>query len=387
MTEGPHIVSLTNVAPGHTGSKLDFDYAVVNSTIDPSGSRNSTINGTTTSSSNTDSSPSSSSGVNGGVIGGAVGGGVVGLALIVFGIWWFLRKRKARARSESREPLDLNGEEVKPFPLEGNDDPASTSASNSASTSNHTVPENSNQGVMSSLDYSDHNSRPPSAREPDQSRVPFLTNVPPPPPSNNTSYPRSAPSEGNEPYNSGTEFRGPFGYLTESNLGEGTENGRNRFDGGSGHQAGSRSTGTGDGTDTGSRSAPSIGTATSPLPATVISTPPPVVRQDGDRDGGGDGDRDRRFPSTIVTQTKSLGVTLPYTARSPFNSSTTTLSSSPTVVSRNEHHGYSDLGRMIVPGREVDIGPLLPDGGDGHIHDTLPPDYHQATEPLPGQRA
>lgn len=86
---------------------------------------------------------------------------------------------------------------------------------------------------------------------------------------------------------------------------------------------------------------------------------------------------DRSVPQV---QGKQAGVPLPYTAQ-PVDR--------PVSVVRSQGLGDSasvrDLERQTVPGRENDAGPVDPNGLDSP-GELLPPDYHQATQPLPGQR-
>lgn len=72
-----------------------------------------------------------------------------------------------------------------------------------------------------------------------------------------------------------------------------------------------------------------------------------------------------------LSSTKSSGVTLPYTAARP---------SAPRRTVSDMEDRYS------VPGREMDMGPADLSDEDGHQDGLLPPDYQQATQPLPGQR-
>lgn len=69
-------------------------------------------------------------------------------------------------------------------------------------------------------------------------------------------------------------------------------------------------------------------------------------------------------PPVIAGSAKVPAVALPFTARQPVSPE-----------------------RMNIPGREQDMGPIpMQFSDDGHDHDgPLPPDYQQATEPLPGQ--
>ena len=79
-------------------------------------------------------------------------------------------------------------------------------------------------------------------------------------------------------------------------------------------------------------------------------------------------------PSPITSSYKSLATAVPFTARRP-----STMASSDEATLRTP-------SRMFVPGREMDAGPLSPTTQESHELEILPPDYHQATEPLPGQR-
>ena len=81
-----------------------------------------------------------------------------------------------------------------------------------------------------------------------------------------------------------------------------------------------------------------------------------------------------RHPGSL----KSATVSLPYTSRPP---------TSPPIREQNTETPSAEAGeeRMMLPGRDVDVGPL------GHHDDReedemLPPNYQQATQPLPGQR-
>ena len=83
-----------------------------------------------------------------------------------------------------------------------------------------------------------------------------------------------------------------------------------------------------------------------------------------------------RPPTSDLRPTKSLGVALPYTARSSGDIRTSTsLASSPPLQQQ-----YN------LPDRELDMGPVpMLDEEEQEHPEMLPPDYHQATQPLPGQ--
>jgi hypothetical protein len=73
--------------------------------------------------------------------------------------------------------------------------------------------------------------------------------------------------------------------------------------------------------------------------------------------------------TTLSPRTKSHGMAARFTAQptqSPF--------------------GTVNLPRMRREGRETDMGPLAAPDDHQRNDDILPPDYQQATEPLPGQR-
>jgi hypothetical protein len=80
-------------------------------------------------------------------------------------------------------------------------------------------------------------------------------------------------------------------------------------------------------------------------------------------------------PSPITQSYKSLAAAIPFTARRPS-----------TLASSDGQSTTATPSRMFIPGREMDAGPLSPTTQESHELEMLPPDYHQATEPLPGQR-
>jgi hypothetical protein len=157
--------------------------------------------------------------------------------------------------------------------------------------------------------------------------TPYLSMIPPPPPSSNASYPASAPDQSREQYDSlrslGDQAHPPSAFPTSRTS----------------HQAPS-----------------DAGTFGQPHPQPPA--PPP------------------RVPSTS-TSTKTPGIALPFTARRP-----STLASS-----EDSSQAQTPSRRLFVNGRESDAGPipLSPLSDESHEMGILPPDYHQATEPLPGQ--
>lgn len=331
LTDGLHTVNVTNL--GNTaGSFFDFDYAVVNSTIDPSGSTGNSTGGSGSGSSN-----------NVGAIAGGVVGGVVGLALVVLLAWLLLRRSARRKKDDYYYPkpvegrMDLNGEEIKPYEhgMPSQRDPSS-----------YTIPDMALDGTGSFHGYSTNNPRSPSAREADTSQTPFLSQVPPPTPSNTTSYPHSV-----DPSTSSTGDAPSV--LGSSAL-------PNSFTNGSGS--------TGEPTTNLPGQQRSFGTSSASGPTTGV-------------------------PS-IIAETKSAGVALPYTARIPEASAQLPPTASPPREDAPNRHSRvaspsaSSTQRMYVPGRELDMGPvpLVEEEGEGEGDDqVLPPDYHQATQPILGQ--
>ncbi|WWC64615.1 uncharacterized protein I303_107226 [Kwoniella dejecticola CBS 10117] len=373
LTDGPHVLQMINLG-GPPGNFLDFDYAVVNSTIDPSGQpHNTTGTNTTSSSSDNGSSDSSGGSSNIGAIVGGVVGGVVGLALVCI-LAWFLFCRKQHKNKEgypypmkSKEPMDLNGEEVKPFQHPNNqyNDPTGTHSSSSNGDESYNNSGYQNQGSLNGHPMSGST----SARDMDQTNMPFLSALPAPPSSNATSYPRSVvppSSSGRSPSAGGEEgYSNPFNAPSSATFG---------------HQSNSGHTHTG------------------PM------TPPAAVPSSGTAGAAG----------TRSTSNKTPGVSLPFTALPPIPSSN--LSDDPLTSNDDDHdhnHGHNSPSlsdprprapfasprerertssiasgqRMYVPGREQDMGPLgLDHSEEEENYGTLPPDYQQATEPLPGQR-
>ncbi len=334
LTDETHQLLVTNVGDGRQGSYIDFDYAVINSTVDPNAAVTGNSTGTNITASTSISASSSATGAasqisgstiqkggsNAGPIAGGVVGGVAGLAIIGLLAWFFLRRRQNNNQRHymepSAEPVNLSGDEVKPYPHGSSED---AYAETGAGT-----------GAFAGWRGNSTNVTSPSARETDHSSTPFLTAVPPPPASNATSYPRSVapPSSADNasPVEETSAYVNPF---------TGTGGPRSYADNQS-PAASAMSTGTAPDSTSGSD------------PTTSSTTPPP------------------RAP-------KTAGVALPFTARPP------------TALSANSS-SFSSPNRMQREGREFDMGPAIPpaEHGEGY-HPPLPPDYQQAIEPLPGQ--
>ncbi|WVR00251.1 hypothetical protein IAU59_007394 [Kwoniella sp. CBS 9459] len=366
LEDGPHTLTMTNIGlPDLSKLYLGFDWAVVNSSVDPttvnSGTTGTNITGSTNGLPTNPVTPEADGGsTNIPAIAGGVAGGVVGLALVAI-LAWFLHKRSKRNKEDlayvmrSKGPMDLDGGEVKPYEHGTN---AYHQPLPSSSSSDVGFPQN---GIGQDLI--------PAAREIDHSRTPFLTAVPAPPPSNATSYPRSVnpPSSVGSPpslaQRSNSSHLNPFGITAASTA---------TF----GHGHGSSPQGSSAGDDD------------------SIVTPSP---------GGGG--------ATTTRPAKSAGVALPFTARPPVLPPISSGSDSghdmselapppqPQPAFGRERNSSFGSQRMYVPGREQDMGPVpLPPArsgqGDGNEEDeeqedqygTLPPDYHQATQPLPGQQ-
>ncbi|ODO05388.1 hypothetical protein L198_02081 [Cryptococcus wingfieldii CBS 7118] len=332
LDEGPHSVQLINLGQGPKGKYLDIDYIVVNSTVDPalSGGNNTEGDSISTSTASPASGNSSSS-MTSGAIAGAVVGGIVGLALVVV-LAWFLFRRNKGAPGQAESPylkpgrldsrMDLNGDEVKPFM--SNDPHAPRAHPGAAMGAYYTTLAPHNPA-------NNNHTYPlgPLGREDHEERTPFLNGIPAPPPSNALSYPRS--------------------------------------------------------------DVPPNGDGWPPLPSS---------------EGANNSSSGQSF--------KSAGISLPYTAHPPSQSPPSSLNTNPnphpapasshqasspgadlpnphqpyaSPTSGDARHSQASLGRMYVPGREQDIGPLGAGFDEAPLsEEVLPPDYSQATEPLPGQR-
>lgn len=236
-----------------------------------------------------------------------MGGAAAAILLLLLA--WLLWRRRNRRRNESgymdKPPLDLTGDEIRPFrnsttpPADG---PAWTEHPSTMITTE--APYGQHPSASTTTDLS-------NGQGSGNTSAPYLTMIPPPPPSSHTSYPPSsdhARSPFVDPYAVGTQRQDRSTTFTASEAG-------------------------------------------------TFGPPPPASD-----------------PSPITQSYKSLATAVPFTARRP-----STLASS-------EESTIQTPSRIFVPGREMDAGPLGPTSEESHELEMLPPDYHQATEPLPGQR-
>jgi hypothetical protein len=346
LTDGPHTIVMATLPVSSSLNNVDFDYAVVNSTINPDGvTGNSTGTNSTTSTANGQGTTSSGGSSTGAIAGGVVGGVVV-LAILGVLAWWFMRRKQRGKRVPSSEPIDLTGDEVKPFPHGG----AGGAYGGSPGLMGYSA---------SQVHHSQHSLLPSNSDS-----TPQLSNIPQPPPSIATSYPRSVdpPSTfGGSPNHipEGMAFLLPDPYHPV---------GSSAYGGYVSPTAGSVPSGSS------VMYMPSAPSAPASVPASVSS---------GAASAAGEITQHQTLDPTTPTEARKLkspGVILPFTARPPAPQSTMSDSNSSFSALTT-----SPLTRMTVHGREQDLGPM------GEVHheageDTLPPNYEQATEPLPNQR-
>ncbi|ODN81541.1 hypothetical protein L202_01960 [Cryptococcus amylolentus CBS 6039] len=331
LDEGPHSVQLINLGQGPKGKYFDIDYIVVNSTVDPalSGGNNTEGDSTSTSTASPDSSTSSSS-MTSGAIAGAVVGGIVGLALVVVLAWFLFRRNKsAPGRPESpylkpgRLDTRMDLNGDEVKPFMSNDSQAPRALPGAAVGAYYTT-----LAPHNSANNSHSYPLGPLGRDDLEERTPFLNGSPAPPPSNTLSYPRSEVP--------------PNGAGLPLPSSEGANN------------------------SSSGRSSKSAGVS---LPYTAH--PPPQSPRSSLNTN-----RNPHPAPASSHQVSSPGADLP-DPHQPYASPT----------SGDARRSQASLGRMYVPGREQDIGPL----GAGfdevpRSEEVLPPDYSQATEPLSGQR-
>ena len=371
LPEGQHTLHLLNTGTDGTQG-TDFDYAVVNSTTSPTssapvpGSSSTSQASRSASASNSaiaslagasqSAQPSSGSGRNSNApIIGATLGCIVGLALGALGAFFFLRRRRRQRNAGPRPAVELIGPSSPhdsthddPFltPYRDGDEPPPSM--NSASNQQHRQPmiqtgsaggeQASQKGYALSafLSPSQYFPPPPSTSyvgsEPEQASTDHSNRAL----NANDARPISPPTAGLIPW-----------ATAQSSLGTGASPRSN----------------TGSATD---------------LPA---SNTPGAIGHTG--------------------SSKSLGVQLPYTALAPLEPTPAHLAQ-PSAHQQDQLQAPDMSGdlapppprgsimseaykRMSVAGRDSDQGPYSPQPEDGGQMTTLPPNYEQATEPLPGQ--
>lgn len=327
---------VTNIGQGPGGDFFDFDYAQVNSTIDPSAISSGPSTGTNKTGTDVNSNASGDDTTNGSEPNvGAIAGGVAGaiaLILLALAIWWLRRRKRNQDGyhdTTRRAPVDLTGEEVKPY---AQPDPLRTPHGDGISIHPHSVGY-SDSMLGSSLTAPRITGHPTGSS--------YFSAIPPPPPSNATSYPHSI----NPPSSVGQtdaieeepEYANPF---------------------------------------TGGSNGPASAAASPRHLQTTFAVPVPGVSSVGSESTG---TPSVSGESTAVSHTpKASRAILPFTAQRPraFSSDSTELSSPAT--------------RMQRSGRETDMGPMAlheEDEDEAHMSErTLPPDYAQATRPHPHQR-
>ena len=311
---------------------LSIDLAIVNSSYPPPTMQNTTgTNSTNTTIVNGDggSDGVSTHSEDTGAIAGGIVGGVAALAIVGVLIWFFVFRKKRRNKDGKMfEPVDLNGtpnkeerdESVEGTAFQGGSHGINPRQNGYSSSTGHGT-HNNTLDSYDELQPASSGSQPfSSGREITQTGLPALNVIPPPPSSNATSYPRTP-----------TRDRGMFA---------------------------ARAASTADTDDSYERALDRM-TGPSSIPTIEETHENPV-----------------RPPTSDLRPTKSLGVALPYTARSSGDIRTSTsLASSPPLQQQ-----YN------LPDRELDMGPVpMLDEEEQEHPEMLPPDYHQATQPLPGQ--
>ncbi|WVQ73036.1 hypothetical protein IAR50_002599 [Cryptococcus sp. DSM 104548] len=323
LEEGVHTVQLTNLGQGRKGKFFDIDYIVVNSTLDHSA--NSTDDNNTSISTAVPASGSSST--EAGAIAGGIVGGLIGLALVVVLAWFLFRRNRAKVGGADSPYLKPGKLDV-PLDLGGTEIKPYISMN---SQDHHilpisALPVHSDPATSSYAGHTRNACYNTTAGHYFHLSPKMGTSslkVVPSPPPSNST---SYPRSINPPSSVGLPPYIPEGYANPFNTPR---------------EQGQLSTG-----------AQTFGV------------------------GGGVSDDGHRRGSA-----KSAGVQLPYTAPAP------PPSLSPASLNAGNQCQVS-AGRMYVPGREQDLGPFRASAEvEPEVDAVLPPDYSQATEPLPGQRA
>ena len=350
LTDGPHAITVTSLG-SHTGNSFDIDFAVVNSSLAPNLGSNSTnattgssdpgkesnnaslapylgSNSTnvTTGSSDPDQESNNGGGTNTGAIAGGVVAGVVGLAMIAFLVWFFVFRKKRQHGAKLHDAVDLAGPPNDSERLVGREImpfPSSTRG-DFGTTSPRSGPESRTGTEVDGT----------STRQMSQTggSGPHFLNIPPLPASNTTSFTLASDAGGNHSYDA---YNNPAGFSQRSV--EPTESGYS----------------TGQSQSQIACPEPSQGTTTQHVRS--VSSP-------------------RTSPPLPL---KTPGIALSYTAQPP--------RPFPPAVGTPQLPPVSNLERRLkLAGREKDMGPVPHDDSE-YGDEMLPPDYHQATQPLPGR--
>ncbi|WVN84918.1 uncharacterized protein L203_100054 [Cryptococcus depauperatus CBS 7841] len=194
LQEGQHTLKAMNLGDG-SNKRLDFDYAVVNSTVKPSaigGTSQTSTSITGSHVADTDKAPASSGKSNtAGIVGGVVGG-VLAVTVITIIVWWLLRRRR-KAKQEALQEAQIYSYPSITSPTSGPDStnrpiPSAPSSAWSGLPVTHIVHEYQSPTGFEDRSGSSAVANSPASREGN----PFMSAIPPPPASTSSSYPFSA---------------------------------------------------------------------------------------------------------------------------------------------------------------------------------------------------
>ena len=359
LPDGPHVVEFTNL-PTANRSLFAIDYAVVNTSMAVStNATSSTSNGTTSVNGTSGANGTSASGGGGtgassaGAIAGGVVGGVVGVLLIAFLLWFFCIRRNGRSYGTKKKytgPIDLDGEPS---------DPSEFGISSSGYPLTRPEMQSTTQGAFASRQSSGARQNTfPNLATGAQEATPFLSSVPPPPLSSNASYAQPQPAE----------LRGPKRDPSSPSCSNRSNTSPLYTPASSSSRAGDQKT-------------PTLGIPQSIPEDTgeIQQTPISAYRPTSSFLGTSSTSTPEtpEIPESGPESLKSAVMSLPFTARRPVQAPP------PTPASPLPPVSIARMSRFSVSGREIDMGPV----GEEHDEygDLLPPDYRQATQPLPGQ--